>query len=61
MVVQVTPSGPISPAISLPSEFTMVTLPSTPSPAVTVTGASTATPTAPSLTDIASLGTSRSA
>ncbi|CKT70866.1 Uncharacterised protein [Mycobacterium tuberculosis] len=39
----------------------MVTAASTPSAAVTDTGASTVTPTAPSVTDAVSLGTSRSA
>src|SRR5271163_50792 len=39
----------------------MVTDPSTPSATLTVTGASTVTPTAPSVTEEVSLGTSRSA
>src|SRR3954469_8007894 len=38
----------------------MLTAPRTPSSALTVTGESTVTPTAPSVTDAVSLGTSRS-
>lgn len=61
MVDQRSPSGLSRPATGLPLSLTMVTAASTPSAAVTDTGASTVTPTAPSVTDAVSLGTTRSA
>ncbi len=61
MVDQRRPSGLSCPLIDLPFSLTMVTEASTPSATLTVTGASTVTPTAPSLTEAVSLGTSRSA
>src|SRR6476661_2661466 len=59
-VDHVNPSGPSRPATGSPSSLIMLTVPSTPSPAVTVTGDSTETPTAPSVTDVCNLGTNRS-
>ena len=47
--------------MDLPFSLTMVTDASTPSATLTVTGESTVTPTAPSVTEEVSLGTSRSA
>src|ERR1700756_2152478 len=61
MVDQRSPSGLSWPFIVLPFSLTMVTDASTPSATLTVTGASTVTPTAPSVTEEVSLGTSRSA
>src|SRR5258707_12370523 len=60
VVDHIRPSGLSWPAIGVPSSLAIVTAPSTPSSAVTVTGDSTLTPTAPSLTDAVSLGTSKS-
>ena len=60
MVSHCKPSGDSRPGTGSPSSSTIVTAPSTPSSALTVTGDSTLTPTAPSLTDAASLGTNRS-
>src|ERR1700739_1252316 len=47
--------------MDLPFSLTMVTDASTPSATLIVTGASTVTPTAPSVTEEVSLGTNRSA
>ena len=60
-MVQRSPSGLSLPATGAPSASVMVTAPSTPSSALTVTGSSTVTPTSPSVTEAVSLGINRSA
>lgn len=56
-----TPSALSSPLTARPCSLTRVTAPRTPVAALTVTGESTETPTAPSVTDVCTSGTRRSA